>query len=402
MNTAAVSLQDRRRRALARLEAGRRRRPLRPWTFDDPAKVGPPTAAFYVIAVVLVAFVMLGLVMVLSASATSLVHSGDSPYRYFTNQLWFACLGGVALYFVLRIPYTFWRRISIPIIVVGMVGMALPFVGGIGMEVNGARAWIDLGPLSMQPSELLKIAVVIAAADLLTRRASDVAYNKRVLAPIAVLAAFGAGACLLQNDLGTAIVLGSIVVAVAFIGGVPVMPLAGLTVAAGTIATLFVVTSDRRLARFTALADLEAEKDHLGYQTWQGFLSIANGGLFGSGVGEGKGKLGYLPLAHSDFIFAVIADELGLIGVIGVLGGFALLVWYGIQTALAAPDRFGMLLAGGISVWFAVQTIVNVGGVCGLIPVTGLTLPFFSAGGTSLFVSIIAAGLLLNVARRAG
>jgi cell division protein FtsW len=156
------------------------------------------------------------------------------------------------------------------------------------------------------------------------------------------------------------------------------------------------------MARFTALADIAGQKDHQSYQTWQGFLSIANGGILGSGVGEGKGKLGYLPLAHSDFIFAVIADELGLIGAFAVLGGFALLVYFGIQTALAAPDRFGMVLAGGISVWFAVQTIVNVGGVTGLVPVTGLTLPFFSAGGTSLFVSMAGAGLLLNVARRAG
>jgi cell division protein FtsW len=122
--------------------------------------------------------------------------------------------------------------------------------------------------------------------------------------------------------------------------------------------------------------------------------------LTGSGVGAGNGKLGYLPLAHSDFIFAVVADELGFIGSLAVVGGFGVFVWFGIKAALAAPDRFGMLLAGGISAWFGVQAIVNMGGVTGLMPITGLTLPFFSAGGSSLFISMVAAGLLLNVARR--
>jgi cell division protein FtsW len=401
MSSTVVTLQERRREALARLEAGRRNRPRRPWRSDDSTTIGPPTVAFYVIGVVVTVFVMLGLVMVLSASATALVHDGESPYSHFVNQLLWACTGLMFVYVMLRVPYTFWRRLSIPIIIVGLAAMVLPFVPGVGLEVNGARAWITVGPFSMQPAEFLKLAVVIALADLLTRRAHQLADSRRVLTPVAILAAAAAGSCLAQEDLGTAIVLGSIVVAIAFIGGIPVTPLTGLALGAVALAAMFVVTSERRLARFTALTDIEGNKDYLAYQTYQGYLSIANGGVFGSGVGEGKGKLGYLPLAHSDFIFAVIADELGLIGAVAVLGGFALLVWFGIQTALAAPDRFGMLLAGGISVWFAVQTVVNIGGVTGLLPVTGLTLPFFSAGGTSLLVSMIAAGLLLNVARRA-
>jgi len=163
---------------------------------------------------------------------------------------------------------------------------------------------------------------------------------------------------------------------------------------------LFVVSSPRRLDRFTAFLNVSEEKDHLAYQTYQGFLSMASGGLTGSGIGGSNGKLGYLPYAHSDFIFAVVADELGFVGTLAVVGGFVLLVGLGIQTAIAAPDRFGMLLAGGIAAWFGVQTIVNIGGVTGIMPVTGLTLPFFSAGGTSLFVSMTAAGLLLSVARR--
>jgi cell division protein FtsW len=168
-----------------------------------------------------------------------------------------------------------------------------------------------------------------------------------------------------------------------------------------TGAAIAVMSDPRRFNRLTAFRDIEGNKEHLAWQSWQGLLSIANGGVTGSGIGGSRSKVGYLPLAHSDFIFAVVADELGFVGSVAVIGGFALLVWFGIQTALAAPDQFGLVLAGGISVWFGVQAIVHIGGVAGLLPVTGLTLPFFSAGGTSLFVSMVAAGLLLNVARRA-
>lgn len=402
MNTSTATLKDRRQLALQRLES-QRRSGLGPRRAPYSARrvEGPPTTAFYVIALVVVAFVMLGLVMVLSASATSLVNEGQSPFHYFNRQLLWTSLGAVGMGLAARVNYDFWAKLSVPMLILAFAGMALPFVPQLGIDVDGAQAWIRIGPLTMQPSELLKVAVVIAAADLLSRRVLVLHDSRRVLAPIALLATAASGACLVQGDLGAAIVLGAIVIGAAFVGGVPMLPLSAITMTALATMALFVTSSERRMARFTALADIAGQKDHLSYQTWQGFLSIANGGILGSGVGEGKGKLGYLPLAHSDFIFAVIADELGLIGAFAVLGGFALFVYFGIQTALAAPDRFGMVLAGGISVWFAVQTIVNVGGVTGLVPVTGLTLPFFSAGGTSLFVSMVGAGLLLNVARRA-
>ena len=209
------------------------------------------------------------------------------------------------------------------------------------------------------------------------------------------------GVSFLQGDLGSAIVLGAAILAVGVIAGVPLVHLGGVALAGACGAAIAIMSDPRRFNRLTAFRDIEGNKEHLAWQSWQGLLSIANGGMTGSGIGESRSKMGYLPLAHSDFIFAVIADELGFIGSVAVIGGFALLVWFGIQTALAAPDQFGLILAGGISVWFGVQAIVNIGGVAGLMPVTGLTLPFFSAGGTSLFVSMIAAGLLLNVARRA-
>jgi len=421
--TSALNVSDRRRATLERLHgstpssAGGERRTRRR-TADtlrsaartrraersaEPAAsevLGPPPITFYAIAAVVAVFVMLGLVMVLSASAVTEANLGNSPYRVFGRQAIWAGLGLVGLIAAAKMPYRIWRKLVIPLGVLGVLAMAAPFAPGIGASVNGARSWIRVGGFSVQPSEFLKLVVVILAADLLTRRQGDLADRNRTLVPVGMLSAVGAGLCLVQGDLGSAIVLGAIVLSVAWVAGVPLTPLAVMGSGALAATLLFVVSSPRRLDRFTAFLNVSEEKDHLAYQTYQGFLSMASGGLSGSGIGGSNGKLGYLPYAHSDFIFAVIADELGMIGTVAVIGGFLMLVGFGIQTAIAAPDRFGMLIAGGVASWFGVQAIVNLGGVTGLMPVTGLTLPFFSAGGSSLFVSMVAAGLLLSVARR--
>jgi len=421
--TSALTVSDRRRATLERLHGGSPpvtdgERPTRRRTADKvrsaararqaqrPAEpvtaevLGPPPVTFYAIAAVVAVFVMLGLVMVLSASAVTEANLGNSPYRVFGRQAIWAGLGLVGLIVAAKMPYRIWRKLVIPLGVLGVLAMVAPFAPGIGASVNGARSWIRVGGFSVQPSEFLKLAVVVLAADLLTRRQGELADRNRTLVPVGILAAVGAGLCLAQGDLGSAIVLGAIVLSVAWVAGVPLIPLTVMGSGALAATMLFVMSSPRRLDRFTAFLNVSEEKDHLAYQTYQGFLSMASGGLTGSGIGGSNGKLGYLPYAHSDFIFAVIADELGMIGAVAVIGGFLMLVWFGIQTAIAAPDRFGMLLAGGIASWFGVQAIVNLGGVTGLMPVTGLTLPFFSAGGSSLFVSMVAAGLLLSVARR--
>jgi cell division protein FtsW len=401
------ALRERRRQALQRLQVSterrqRRRLPvlfgrqrLRFW--DVPEGAAP--VRFYVLAVIVTVFVMLGLVMVLSATAQVQAQRGRSPYFLFNRQLMWAGIGLVGLLVGLRINLQWLRRLAVPALIVAAVGMLAPF-SPVGVTLNDARAWIAVGEFTLQPSEFLKLAIVIFSADLLVRRKDDLSDVRRSLKPLLLLAGFAAGTCLVQSDLGSAIVMAAIVLVVAFIGGVPLAPLAFASVLSAGAALGFVVSSQRRIDRFTAFLDITEHRDRLSYQTYQGFLAIADGGLTGSGVGAGNSKLGYLPLAHSDFIFAVIGDELGFVGTFAVIGGFALLVWLGIQAALGAPDRFGMLLAGGIAAWFGVQAIVNTGGVAGLLPVTGLTLPFFSAGGSSLFVSMTAAGLLLNVARR--
>ena len=399
MSSSSAALADRRRAAASRAAAKRRHPASRPVSVSPDV---PPPTAYYVIAVVVAAFVMLGLVMVLSASSIQQFHRGQSPWRIFNKQAVWAVLGLAALLVCARLPHRVWRRLVLLMLVGGFGMMLLPLVPGLGAEVNDAQAWVAVGPFSFQPSEFLKLAVLVYCADLLSRRSDEMGDLGRTLVPAIWVALAGAALCMLQGDLGSAIVLAGIVLGVAFVGGVPLTPMFVTVVGGGALAMLFVLSSTRRFNRFTSFLDITGNRDYLAYQQYQAMIGIAQGGATGAGPGRGLNKLGdFLPLAHSDFIFAVIAEELGLIGVVAVLGGFLVLTFCGVQVALAAHDRFGALIAGGIVAWFVLQTLINVGGVTGVLPVTGLTLPFFSAGGTSLFVSMAAAGMLLNVARHA-
>jgi cell division protein FtsW len=394
--SSSAMLGDRRRAALARAEAMRRH----PTKRVDVRPATPPPTAFYVMAVVITVFTMLGLVMVLSATSISQFHQGNSPWRLFNRQIIWAALGTVGLWLAMRVPMRRWRRLVYPAFGIACGAMLLPFVPGIGDRVNDASSWVSVGPVNFQPSEFLKLALLVLCAHLLATRKHEMHSPGRTLFPVLALAALGCGLCLLQGDLGSAIVLAAIVFTVVFIAGAPLTLVTIAGAAAGGAAWMFVASSPRRQARFTAFLDIAAHKDHLSYQTYQAMIAMAQGGITGSGVGRGSNKLGeFLPLAHSDFIFAVIAEELGMIGIVAVLGGFMVLAYAGVQVAMATPDPFHSLLAGGIVGWLVVQTIINVGGVTGLMPVTGLTLPFFSAGGSSLFVTLTACGLLLNVAR---
>lgn len=399
MNTAMharPAIGERRRAALERADAVRRhparRAVARPST--------PPPAAFYLVAVVIVVFVLLGLVMVLSATSIREFNRGNSPFRLFNRQVVWAALGLVGLWVALRMPIHYWRRLVFPALVGAFGLMLLPFVPGVGATINDSTAWVSMGSVTFQPSEVLKLAILLYSAHLLAQRSTEMADPRRTMMPVLFAGAVGAALCLAQGDLGSAIVLASIVFAVLFIAGAPLAPMGLAFTAGAATAALFVVSSPRRLARFTAFVDVTAHKDHLSYQTHNAMIAVAQGGVTGEGVGRGTSKLGeYVPLAHSDFIFAVIAEELGFIGVLAVIGGFLALTYAGVQVAAANPDPFAKLVAGGIVSWLAVQAVVNVGGVVGLLPVTGLTLPFFSTGGSSLFVTMVAGGLLLNVAR---
>jgi cell division protein FtsW len=208
-----------------------------------------------------------------------------------------------------------------------------------------------------------------------------------------------AGLCGLQRDYGSAVIFAGTVLFMMFQAALPLRHIFVTALMLGGLGALVLRFARRASERMLAFLNLEATKDDSGYQVYQSLLSIANGGWLGTGIGSGTSKWGYVPLAYSDFIFAVVAEELGIFGTITVIGGFVLLVLLGVQIALASSDMLGALIAGGISAWFGIQAIVNIGGVVGFMPMTGLTLPFISYGGSSLIASMAAIGLLLNVAR---
>ncbi len=310
-----------------------------------------------------------------------------------------ATLGVVALLVAYRTPHRVVRALIAPgllIVFVLNVAVAIP---SIGVQVNGARAWFDLGPFGFQPSELLKLVLLVYAADLLSRRADRMGDLKATFRPLMIMLALASTLVLLQGDLGSAIVLATIVLAVAFIGGTPLGPLAAASSTLFLAGAVFITSVPYRRERWLSFLDLANNRQDAGFQVWQSLIGIASGGVPGTGLGAGRAKWGYLPESHTDFIFAVLAEELGLIGVIGVIGLFLAILYLGVSTSLRAADRFSQLLAGGITAWIAVQAIINIGGVTGMLPVTGLTLPFLSFGGTSLLVTMTAAGLLLGCAR---
>ena len=359
----------------------------------------PPPTSFYVLLLSVFVLCMLGLVMVLSASSIDALRQGTSGWTYFGRQALWATLGVVALVVAYRTPHRIVRALVVPglLIVFALnVAVAIPRVG---VQVNGARAWFDLGPFGFQPSELLKLVLLIYAADLLSRRADRMGDLRATFRPLMIMLALASTLVLLQGDLGSAIVLATIVLAVAFIGGTPLGPLAAAGASLFFAGAVFITSVPYRRERWLSFLDLANSRQDAGFQVWQSLIGIASGGVPGTGLGAGRAKWGYLPESHTDFIFAVLAEELGLIGVIGVIWLFLVILYLGVSTSLRAADRFSQLLAGGITAWIAVQAMINIGGVTGMLPVTGLTLPFLSFGGTSLLVTMTAAGLLLGCAR---
>ena len=361
---------------------------------------GSPNATFFWILVTVLSLVTFGLVMVMSSSSIVALNRGMSPWTMFFRQLMWASFGGIGMAFFYRFPYPMLRRFVFPGLIVAYGLMLLPFVPNIGVSTNGARAWVAFGPVGFQPSEFLKFALLAYCANLLGRRQKEITNISRTVFPILRAWGVAVALCMLQRDLGGAIVMSCIVLTVLFMAGTPARIVVLLGSSAFFMGLMFTLTNTSRRNRWTAFLNLDETRGHYGYQVWQSILSISNGGLSGVGAGAGTGKWGYVPLAHSDFIFSTIAEEFGLIGVTLVIGGFLIFTLFGLQASMRASEKFGALLAGGVTMWFAIQASINIGGVSGSMPVTGLTLPLISYGGSSLLVCMSAAGLLLNVARK--
>ena len=361
--------------------------------------LGKPTSTFYWTLIIAVGFVAWGLVMVFSSSAVTNLHTGESPWGILIKQMSWVVLGLIGAFFTYRLPYSVWNGGRMMFLFTGVVLAANTLVAARGALVNGANAWLDIGPVRVQPSEFMKLAMIMVAANVLSSRHRYVRVTTVVLYPMYVVIGLPLLLCFAQKDFGGAIVFLGIGLLMLAIAGVPGRQILGTLVVGGLLGAPVFKYAGRAGDRLTAFLHLEANKDGIGFQVWQSILSISNGGIFGTGIGSGTSKWGYVPLAYSDFIFAVIAEEMGLGGVVLLLFMFGAFAYFGIRIAIRALDMHGGFLAAGIVAWFSVQAFVHIGGVVGVVPMTGLTLPFISYGGSSLISSMAATGLLLNVAR---
>jgi cell division protein FtsW len=357
-------------------------------------------SAYLLLFGVLATLNLVGLVMVLSASSVVGLHREGSSWFYFSRQL-IGVVGGTILFLVtIRVDYRRWRNVAM-LGYLGVVGLLVAvLVPGVGVNVNGSSRWVDLGFFQLQPSEFAKIATLFVVADLVARRQAWVADPHKVLLP--ALAWFGFVAVLLmaQPNLGTTLVLAATIFAVLFAAGVPGRYLARCATIGGSLALIATILTPYRRARFFAFLDPWADPASTGYQNIQSQVSFGNGGWLGVGLGEGTQKWGYLPEAHTDFIFAIIGEELGLLGAFLVVVLFGLLGYLGIRAAAQAPDTFGRLLATGLTTWFCVQAFVNIGAVIGILPITGVPLPFISFGSSAMIANLAAAGVLANICRQ--
>ncbi len=347
------------------------------------------------LALVTLALVAFGLVMVYSATSASAALGNQDPMSYLKRQSVYALLGVVLMLVAARFDYHRLRYLAPPLLLVALVLCTAVLVAG--PEINGARRWFLFGPASFQPSELAKLALCIFAAAYLARRRPPQTLGQ-LARPLGLLTAIFCVLILLEPDLGTTITLCGMMLAIVLVAGVPFVPLVGATVIAIAVGTLAIWVEPYRRARVFSFLDPWSDAQGSGFQIVQALIGIGSGGITGSGLGEGVQKALYLPEAHTDMIFAVIGEELGLIGAAVVIAAFAIFAIAGFRIALRCRDPFGKLLAAGLTALVCGQAAINLAAVLGIAPLTGIPLPFVSYGGSSLVVLLGSVGILLNIA----
>ncbi len=343
-----------------------------------PRKMSPD----YWLFLVVLALLGLGVVMVYSASAILATDRFRDAHFFLKKQLFWAVLGLGVMWGVMAVDYRKWRPLVSPLLALAFVLLVLVLVPPFGQSINGTRRWLRWGPISVQPTELAKLVLVVYLADFLARRQAVIGNLWRGVLPPLVVTGGVAGLVLLQPDLGSAVAIVGVVLCMIFVAGARLAHL-------GLIGGLAVPV--------VALAG----ESGAGFQIIQSYLALGGGGFLGRGLGESKQKLFYLPEPHTDFIFAVLGEELGFVGALATVILFGILLWRGIRIGIRIADPFGALLAFGVTALLVNQAVVNLGVVVGVFPTKGLPLPFVSSGGSSLLVAMAAVGLLLNVSQRA-
>ena len=360
-----------------------------------------PEIPYYLIIWSTVFLSALGLTMVLSSSTVTSLEENGNAYAIFMRQFFFLGLGSFAFYWAFKVQGAVWPRIARYALSISIVILLLPFVPFLGKNVKGNRNWIEIAGFTLQPSEIAKFLLILWCA-LQLRRIGEYAGKKSPFWLISPGFAVVEILILFERDLGTALLVLIIFFGILFISGAPIKHFIGIGVVAAIIGSAFVLSSNYRVSRFAALFDPFDEKYYKfsGWQPAHSIMGLASGGLWGSGLGASKQKWANLAEAHTDFIFSVIGEELGLLGTLLVLVLYAALIYSILRVALKTKDDFSRYATAGVACWFIAQVTINIGSVTSLLPVIGVTLPLISYGGSSLLANLIAIGYVLGVARR--
>lgn len=360
-----------------------------------------PELPFYLILWSTVFLAALGLTMVLSASTVTSLQENGNSYSIFIRQFFFLIIGTAAAYWAYKVRGTVWLRIARVSLTVSILTLLLPFVSFLGKDVKGNRNWIEFWGFTLQPSEFAKLGLILWCAYQLRNIDLNRDGNKSLLVLLPAIAVISS-IILLQKDLGTALLILLIFIGILFIAGAPLKLFLSVFVIGIVIGSAFVFSSAYRMDRFAALFDPFDERYYKfsGWQPAHSIMGLASGGLWGSGLGASKQKWANLAEAHTDFIFSVIGEELGLLGSLLVLGLYSALIFAIVRVALKTKDNFSRYATAAIACWFIAQVAINIGSATSLIPVIGVTLPFISYGGSSLLANLLAVGFVLGVARR--
>jgi cell division protein FtsW len=355
--------------------------------------------SFHLIIAVVALLTTLGLIMVLSASGVRSYDDDGSAWLIFGKQVLWTVIGLIACYLALRMPVQFLRRIAFSGFALTIVLLVLVLIPGIGTISNGSSGWFVIHGFSMQPSELAKIAFAIWGAHLLAARRMERATLREMLIPLVPAAVIALALIVAQPDLGQTVSLGIILLALLWYAGLPLRVFCSSLLAIVVAAAVLAISEGYRSDRVQSWLDPAADSQGSGYQAKQAKFALANGGIFGDGLGQGAAKWNYLPNAHNDFIFAIIGEELGFVGAFGLLALFGLFGYTGMRIARRSADPFLRLLTATTTMWIIGQSFINVGYVIGLLPVTGIQLPLISAGGTSTATTLLMVGVIANAAR---
>jgi cell division protein FtsW len=353
----------------------------------------------HILILVTLGLTAFGLVMVYSATSAPAALGGGDPGFYLKRQGIYAVVGIALLIVASRVDFRALRYMA-PVLVLTSAFLCLAVLA-IGEQVNGARRWLMVGPLTFQPSELAKISLAIWVAAYLARRKPPRSLGE-LMRPIGLTVGVFCGLIVIEPDLGTVIALVLVVGTILVVSGVPLRVLAGGGAIISALALAAIWVTPYRRERFLAFLDPWQDAQGTGYQTVQAMMGLASGGWFGTGLGQGVAKVNYLPEAHTDMIFAIVGEELGLMGASAIVGAYVAFAYAGLRVALRCKDPFGKRLAAGMTALVSGQALINLAAVLGLAPLTGITLPFVSYGGSSLVVSLAAVGVLLNIAGDGG